>query len=322
MNNQIAIIGAGLAGSYLTKRMLDAGVSVTLFDKARGTGGRLASCRLDEYSTDLGAPCFEARQASAFAQWLQQQPGVERWHPSTGSALSNQRLIPELYTHRLRNSALTRQLCEGATLHCDTHVGHIVRDTHGLTLLDLQGQPLGCFSSVVVATPAQQAVRLLNAVPRFADLAAQTETLPTWVGIFLLSHPSNLQATLITPPDGLLLRAINSTAKPGRNIEPEIWQLEATADWSQKNLNTAPETVGELMINALSEHTEKPILVAKQRIHRWLFSRHLSNSTAHCLWDEESGIGVCGDWLGRGSMECAWNSAGQLANRLLTQMEK
>ncbi len=53
---RVAIIGAGLAGALVAEGLHRFGAQVTVFDKSRGTGGRLAAARLGELSMDLGAP--------------------------------------------------------------------------------------------------------------------------------------------------------------------------------------------------------------------------------------------------------------------------
>ena len=53
---RIAIIGAGIAGATLANRLNSSGFTVDIFEKSRGTGGRLASTRVGQLSADLGAP--------------------------------------------------------------------------------------------------------------------------------------------------------------------------------------------------------------------------------------------------------------------------
>ena len=50
MTKKIAVIGAGISGSLFTHMLGDC-TKVTLFEKARGPGGRLSSHRYGSYST-------------------------------------------------------------------------------------------------------------------------------------------------------------------------------------------------------------------------------------------------------------------------------
>src|SRR3546814_12903191 len=79
----IAIIGTGIAGLSAARTLHDAGQAVHLFDKSRGSGGRMASKRSDAGSLDLGAPYFTARDRR-FGETVRQWPsegGVDHWSP-------------------------------------------------------------------------------------------------------------------------------------------------------------------------------------------------------------------------------------------------
>ena len=57
------IIGAGLAGLTCAQLLAATAVSVTVVDKGRGPGGRLATRRLDDERFDTGAQFFSVRDA-------------------------------------------------------------------------------------------------------------------------------------------------------------------------------------------------------------------------------------------------------------------
>ena len=62
---RVAIIGAGISGLACARRLRDAGLEATLFDKSRGIGGRFATRRANpghpEVAFDHGATHFTAR---------------------------------------------------------------------------------------------------------------------------------------------------------------------------------------------------------------------------------------------------------------------
>lgn len=57
----IAIVGAGLSGLTAAQVLLDAGHAVTIVDKGRGVGGRLATRRIGPATLDHGAQFFTVR---------------------------------------------------------------------------------------------------------------------------------------------------------------------------------------------------------------------------------------------------------------------
>lgn len=78
MQHPIAIIGTGLAGLSAARRLHEAGLPVQLFDKSRGSGGRMSSKRSDCGSLDLGAQYFTARDR-------QFSTAVQHWQAQAGS---------------------------------------------------------------------------------------------------------------------------------------------------------------------------------------------------------------------------------------------
>ncbi|KGK41903.1 hypothetical protein LH51_11105 [Nitrincola sp. A-D6] len=107
----LAVIGAGLAGLRCAALLAEAGYAVTVFEKSRGTGGRLASSRLDGLTTDLGIPYIETHQPD-FHHWLQtHSEQVQRWQPCESDfSLSASHVNParELWVGVPRSSAITR----------------------------------------------------------------------------------------------------------------------------------------------------------------------------------------------------------------------
>jgi renalase len=79
---KIAIIGAGIAGLTLA-RHLNPKYEITIFEKSKGLGGRMATRYDDEYEFDHGAQYFTAR-SQEFKDFL--KPYIEKnivtaWHP-------------------------------------------------------------------------------------------------------------------------------------------------------------------------------------------------------------------------------------------------
>ena len=82
------IVGAGLSGLMAARELTAAGRSVTVFDKGRGVGGRLATRRMTNARLDHGAQFFTVRSdefASHVTTWLNN--GIVReWCRGFGSA--------------------------------------------------------------------------------------------------------------------------------------------------------------------------------------------------------------------------------------------
>ena len=112
METDYIVVGSGIAGSVMADQLSNSGIRVLVLDKARGSGGRLASKRLTAVSgaqltIDLGASYLKPKTA-AFEQFLaeQQKRGTLA---ASESAQGNTALVPVS-----RSSALTRGLLASA----------------------------------------------------------------------------------------------------------------------------------------------------------------------------------------------------------------
>ena len=318
-HKKIAIIGAGFAGAVLANRLLQAGYQVTIYEKSRGTGGRLSSCRLGKDSADLGAPWFEP-VTDQFRQWLTTRPEVTRWHAPhsdfSGLALDSK----TVYLSTPRQNSLTQNLIKGAMLCTESKITGLYQSDDGVRL---HREPEGikvAYDAVIITTPAPQAVPLLTIAPNLHTVASSTKTTPNWVAVISLKEKSGVSSDILSGPHSTLYRAVRDTAKPGRNSwsRKEIWMLEATSEWSDRHKDSDQNTVGKTLIKAFEKIIKQPVDTGSVRIHRWLYARHQAVTKEPYLWDPNSKIGVCSDWLYHQDCEGAWLSANALADHLLS----
>ena len=78
---KVAIIGAGLSG-LSAAHLLNNHANISIFEKARGVGGRMSTRQADSYFFDHGAQYFTARTKpfQNFIQPLINQGIIQRWN--------------------------------------------------------------------------------------------------------------------------------------------------------------------------------------------------------------------------------------------------
>ena len=67
---RVAIIGAGISGLACARQLVKAGVSVVVFDKGRGIGGRVATRRAGHLSLTMGHLLSERSATISLPFWL------------------------------------------------------------------------------------------------------------------------------------------------------------------------------------------------------------------------------------------------------------
>lgn len=327
MNASIAIIGTGLAGLSAAQTLTAAGHDVQLFDKSRGSGGRMASKRSDAGSLDLGAQYFTARDrrfVEVVQQW-QARGWVEEWTPSLYNSQAGQ-LSPSpdeqvRWVGTPRMSAITRALLGALPVHFSCRITEVFRGDQYWTLLDADGESHGPFSHVLVATPAPQASALLAAAPKLAGAAASVAMEPTWAVALAFDTPLDTRVEGCFVQDSALDWLARNRSKPGRDRQFDTWVLHATSAWSRQHLDLPKEAVIEQLHGAFAEMIGCAVPPPSLTLaHRWLYARPAQAHQWGALADADLGLYACGDWCLSGRVEGAWLSGQDAARRLLEHL--
>jgi predicted NAD/FAD-dependent oxidoreductase len=310
---RIAIIGAGMAGLACAEHLVRAGLSVRLFDKGRGVGGRMSTRRLQtprgEVCFDHGAAMFTAKDPAfrlCVDAWIK-AGHVAEWPEGGAGALVG---APTM-------NAPLRFLARDLDVAWSAQVTGLSRRDQGWRL-DIAGQEPGAegpFDAVVLAIPPEQATPLLS--PHSFDLAvyaAMARSRPVWSVMVAFEAPAPASPGRLNGCE-VLAEAIRETSKPGRS-GIEAWTLQATSDWTQEHLEAGAAEVGARLLEALSRRFPAPLpAVLALQAHRWRYARP-ARATSGPIWRDSVGLGLCGDWVAGDGVEAAWRSGVRLADRI------
>ena len=320
----IAIVGAGIAGMACARTLDRAGHQVTVFEKSRGFGGRMSTRGTPFGTFDHGAQYFTVRD-QRFATVLKTAPGLcKPWSANAVRVLDEhgrvaEAALPAIEAHWVptpgMNALVThwaQPLVQNGQVQLQTQVVKIEHDalapkkwqlrTHGA---DDSVHVYGGFDAVLLAMPHAQAGRLLDNSEQAGKLAAQIEKVqvaPCWT--LMLAFPQAIQPNLMTlGPQWNAARSTHhriawltrESSKPGRDAI-ERWTVQASAAWSTEHLEDDPVRVQAKLLKAFAEITGIRATPAHAEAHRWRYAQTTRPLGKHYLWDAKSRIGVCGDW--------------------------
>lgn len=333
---KLAIIGAGLAGLMCARKVQDAGLEVSVFEKSRGVGGRMATRRADNgLRFDHGAQYFTLRDphferyvrkwaaAGVVAEWEGRIVDLTR-----GEASPKKRVTPRFVGVPGMN-AICKHLAADLDIRLQMQVAPPRRERAVWRLQNAQGESLGAFDCVITSAPAPQSAELLADTPDLRLQAKATMMSSCWAAMISFAQP------LQRPFDGAFVHAsplswiaCNST-KPQRgssqNAGPhggqECWVLHASPDWSNEHIEQDAAAVLPILLAAFWQATGvKPQPTSFATAHRWRYAIPPVPLEDRCLFDPQLRIGACGDWCSGPRVEGAFLSGMSLAGRVLSAM--
>lgn len=335
----VVVVGAGMAGLTCAQRLQAAGYTVSVLEKSRGLGGRLATRRIDGMPVDHGARFVEPKGAmlEALTEHYYHQGLLTLWHPhtyyldSTGQ-LNPDPLAPPYYVAPAGLSAIGKALATGLTVHRQQRVTHLdLAADHIWTLTTTRtdnGSPLTHTArALILALPAPQILPLLEPLrshPTIAPLAqalGRVEYAPCLTVI--AQYPPDIAPTEdsrlpCAPADPWMIEGHSDTPFFGLSLEngkrPATSLnivLHSSATFAEHwldapNLQPAGEALlaqaGKLVAPWLAQPT-------RWQVHRWRYARvEKPCPLPFPTVSEPSALVACGDWCGDRQLDTALES--------------
>ena len=306
-HRNIAVLGAGIAGAVVARRLADARWTVRVFDKGRGVGGRMATRQIDGMPFDHGAQFMRAHGPAFAAQlddWARRGvvapwSGAGRWVGVPGMTAPVRDLLTDLAV--ASDATVTRILRRGDDWHVELASGAV----HGP------------FAAVAITFPAPQVAALLQASGFALPEVARATYAPCWSLMLALDEP---QAEILIEPreDPIGLIALDSS-KPGR---PEGVRLtvHATPNWSRLHLEEPRESIAAALIRAAGDRIGTALRPTTAVAHRWRYAQVETALEVPSLYDRTLRIGAAGDWCLGARVEAAYDSGAALAETILADL--
>ncbi len=324
---RVAVIGAGIAGLSAARVLDDHGLDVTIFEKSRGVGGRLATRRAASgVFFDHGAQYFTIRDhrfARRVCSWMEM--GIVRAWDGKIAAIQNGTVTSEKnsatrYVAVPNMNSLARFLAADLEVQRETMITRAERGNRGWELTDSSQRLHGPFDYVIVNCPPPQACELVPAHESISQQLREIEMDPCWAVLVELERPLPCPfdgAFVGDSPLGWIARDSSKPARP----RGETWVMHATPEWSREHLEDHSDDVLAELLDAFSEATGEHICdVANMDAHRWRYARPRQALHSPCLWDATIQLAACGDWCDSPRVEGAYLSGEAAAGSILRHL--
>ncbi|MFD2573606.1 NAD(P)/FAD-dependent oxidoreductase [Spirosoma soli] len=268
------IIGAGMAGLTAARELTHYGWDVTVVDKGRGVGGRMATRRLENARADHGAQYFLAH-TTPFQQFVEQfvQKGiVTEWDLKQVNLPS---ATSPYYMGREGMSTIAKELAKDLTVRTNEKAVHLEKEATGWGI-ETEAGTVYRADAVIITIPAPQALTLLDQsgivlVPEDRSALAAIKYEPCLTVLVALK-----QASRIPAPGGVRFEKgdvawIADNQQKGISPKQPSVTIQASSAFSQTHLDGDLDSVGQTLIAQLQEYFSIDSVESYQ-VHRWRYS--------------------------------------------------
>jgi predicted NAD/FAD-dependent oxidoreductase len=295
----VLVVGAGIAGLAAARALAGRGLAVTVVDKGRGVGGRLATRRLgDGASFDHGAALF----SPASPEFRRE---LDRWE-TEGLVERAGRDGPETFRSRGPATAIAKHLARGLDVRLGAKGIALAREGNGFALALGDGATVRG-AAAIVTPPVPQALDLLgrggllSALPPGARAALEAVTYrPSFVLLLRLDR----RLASISPSGVVHLRDGGPVARVFENAReggPSRLSVYARGEWAATRFDASPADVAaELRAAAASALGLDPSSIVEEELKRWRYARSATPFTEETLHVDVAGASLllAGDAFG------------------------
>lgn len=319
------IVGGGLSGLIAAQTLQAQNLSVTVLDKGRSTGGRLATRRIGDGVADHGAQFFTARTETFQKQvdeWIDKGL-VQIWGHgwSDGSLKRTHGDGHPRYITKGGMNNLAKDLTEGLdNVEVDVRVDRIDYTGKDWAVLDTKDN-MYTSRALLMTPPAPQTLQLLNAVRLSDSDKAALERIqfgPCLCGLFVIDGHINLpEPGAIQNFDQEVYWIADNTAK-GISPDEHIITLHAEARFSRDHYDDPDDKTLDYFRDVLKKYIPEDTTIKEEQLKKWRYSVPQVTHPRDTLVASGMPLVFAGDAFGgRGRVEGAYMSGLAAATALI-----
>ena len=309
---RIGIIGAGLAGLSCAHELRRGGFDVTIFEKSRGIGGRIATRRTPEdLRFDHGAQFFTVR-SKAFRHFL--AGAVKRW-----DAVGEFDQTRDWFIGTPDIKSFLRPVAKPLDIWLNTPVTGLSRDGEKW-IIETDETTYDGFDRVILTAPAPQTQSLTQFSEHLQGQLSKVEMSPCWTLMVAFLDPVDRDFDVKKMTQGPIDWLARNSSKWGRKETPDCWVAHASAAWSSEHLELDREQILNKLLPEVYDilgQGEDDLLYFSA--HRWRYANVVQPLGEAFISDETGTLFGAGDWCLGSCVEHAFKSGYELATHIRSQ---
>ena len=337
---KVAVIGAGVTGCLLANFLDSTSISVSIFEKSRGCGGRASTKQTDWGQCDLGATIVPAQKADFidFMQGLCNQGIASKWPKHIFVSQYHSGITPPLdhfisdsehFVFNSKMNAPCRHWIKNAHLHTNSLISQIrYLAGKGWQVKSNEIWQTELFDKVVLTAPWPQSQALIEQSdlpikqPNFSQSWTSCWSIALKLDQLIVSdvdlvYLKGQSIQTLMRDSGKPLRPQVLTTKPGG--KSEIWVAQLANELSDalgKEGKDKAIAIATEKLCALFDLPDKS--VSNTHGHYWRYARPSAGQIPLGILSQKNGVYVTGDWSFGASIESAYEAALTLSQTILT----
>ena len=319
--SKILIVGAGMSGLTAARELQSNGHNVTVVDKGRGIGGRMATRRFAGGRFDHGAQFFTARSdefQAATAGW-QSENVAHHWFD--GTPTPDEQAKNDGHPRYCGNTGMAgigKFLADGLNVQLGHEIETLSRANGVWTATTRTGQTFDG-EELILTAPIPQSLQLFDTsdcqLPDAMRATLERVTYePCFAVLAQLDGPSNLAPPGLLYVNGEPIWWIADNYQKGVSPLEGSVTIHSSGAWARKHYDDNQTQVGEQLIAASKEWLGRE--VKEFQVRRWRYSKPENALDIGIARDENLAITFAGDALMGAKIEGAFTSGLMAARKL------
>ena len=321
----VAVIGAGITGITLAN-LLQKKFNLTVFEKSRGVGGRMATRRAEPYQFNHGAQYFkiENKEFKDFMQPLILNKIIKPLEANQIEIL-NKEVIKRTKIYNKQyftaeskmNSVVKYLINNNFSIKLLCKIEKIIKENDKWFVIDSGQVSFGPYDWLIITIPPNQAKEILYNNFKFLDIIKKIKMRSCYSLMlgFDKFEEFDFDTALFLNEDvqWLSIRKIILENKEYYNL-----LINSSYNFAEQNINGSKDKISDYLIKQVSDIIKYELNNYEHiALHFWKYAMSEKSNNLGSLLDEDLKVIVCGDWCMNGKVEGGFLSAKDAAKKLI-----